>query len=569
MGALLGFTANPSRAASVALGSAISCSDSLTLAEIKIQRRNIFSAEEERRGPFLVTLPRRLMNRLHFTTRKSVIYRELLFQPGDPFQPSLLAETERNLRTLGFLNDISVVAVDTTPGGLVTVLVDTRDSWTLKTEATFTQASGGDRRWSMQFSDSNFMGYGTTMGVGVGGDENANYWNFWYRQRRFLGTPLWLGVDDREREDGHIRSVFLNRPFWGQGDRWNVESQYWDRVFTHRYYLSNAGPAGLEPGREISLYTLLPLGEKGLEINSLLRLHGHHQGRIWRLGGGARWNEAHYDLDPGEHELSDGRMVGLDWLADPSQPLGRDNGTTVWPYLRVQTLGRGWTKDRFILQYGTIEDLNLTPSVDLKVGPETGLLGTTTAGGQDRWRAEGAWNQWVVSGPGLILLQGQGQVVWGDATAAFHQYTLLAGWIGNLGSELTPWSTRVFGEYGHGKALAGTNSLVLGLVRGLRTLEFDGMAGDRLARLTVEEGKVLPGEILSMFRYGVGVFYAEGSAWWHGEERGLNNARHELGFGLRFGPTRSAKASTGRIDLVWDVQNGGTPVITATTRGFF
>ncbi len=537
--------------------------------EITIQRRNIFSPTEEETGTFLVKSLRRLMNRVHFRTRPNVIRKEFLFQSGDPFRPELLAETERNLRSLGFLNDISVSPVDTAAGGDVSIVVNTRESWTLKTDASYTQASGGDRRWSLQFSDTNFLGYGTTMGVGLGGDENSNYWNVWYRQRRILGTALWFGMDDREREDGHIRSVFLKRPFWGQEDRWSGEALFWDRIFNHRYYLSNAGRAGLDPRSATSLHALFPLREKGAELSALVRVHGRRRGRIWRLGTGVRWTESQYELGGGRHELSDSRVVDLSWLADPDQPLGRDNGTTVWPYLRMQTLGRSWTKGRYFLQYGTIEDINLAPLVDLKVGPVPGFLGTTTAGGHDRWHAEGTWDQWLDWGPGLVLLKGQGQMTWGDDQAQYHQYSLVTGWMGQLGSEMTPWLTRIFGEYGHGQALAGTKALVLGLDRGLRTLEFDGKAGDRLARWTVEEGKVLPGEILGMFRYGVGVFYAGGNAWWHDEERGLGDARHEIGCGVRFGPTRSANAATGRIDVVWDIQNGGSPVITATTRGLF
>jgi len=543
--------------------------DSLTVGDIQLVRRRIFSEEEERSETPLVGTLRRFMNRIHFTTRKSVIRRELLFHTGEPLRPALLEETERNLRTLGFLNDITVTPVDTLADGRVPILVDTRESWTLKTDFAYTQASDGDTRWNVQLSDNNFLGYGVTMGTGIGGDENSNFWNLWYRQRRFLGTALWFGMDDSERADGYARAVFLNRPFWSEGDRWSLETRYWDRSFDQRYYLSNAGPAGVDPRRLTNLHALFPRQEQGAEVSVLLRAHGKERGRIWRPGLGIRWMDVGYRLGNGERVLSDGRLVDLGWLDDVGQPLWRDRGVTVWPYFRLQTRGRGWTKNRFIMQYGTIEDLNLAPVVDVKVGPEPGALGTTTAAGVGRWRAEGTWEQWVISGPGLILLRGEGQAVWGDEVAGYHLYTVTAGWMGHMGAPETPWLTRVFAEYGHGDSLEGTMALTLGLDRGLRSLEFDGMAGDRLARLTLEEGKVLPGEMLGMFRYGVGAFFAAGAAWWHDEDRGPDDARREAGFGLRFGPTRSANAATGRIDLVWNLDDGGGPVMTATTRGFF
>ncbi len=543
--------------------------DSLTVGEVRLVRRPIFSPEEERSGTPLVGLLRRFMNRVHVVTRKSVIRRELLFHPGERLRPALLAETERNLRSLGFLNDITVAPADTLAGGRVPIVVDTRESWTLKTDFSYTQASGGDTRWNVQLSDTNFLGYGVTMGTGIGGDENSNYWNLWYRQRRILGTALWFGADDSERADGYARTVFLNRPFWSEADRWSLATRYWDRSFEQRYYLSNAGPAGEDPRRGASLHALFPRQEQGAEAGVLLRVHGKQRGRIWRQGLGMRWSKVGYGLDGRGQELSDGRNVDLGWLAGAGQPLGRDQGTTVWPYFEIQTHGRGWTKNRFIMQYGAIEDINLAPVVDVKVGPVPGAMGTTSAGGTARWRAEGTWEQWVVSGPGLILLKGTGEAEWGSDEADYHLYTVLAGWMGHTGAEETPWLTKVFAEYGHGDSLEGTKALTLGLDRGLRTLEFDGMAGDRLARLTMEEGKVFPGEMLGMFRYGVGAFVATGAAWWHDEDRGLDDARREAGCGLRFGPTRSANAATGRIDLVWDLDHGGGPVMTATTRGYF
>ncbi len=543
--------------------------DSLTVGEIRVERRPIFSAAEEHSGTAFVAAVRRWMNRLHVRTREGIIRRELLFAAGDPLRLDLLAETERNLRTLGYLNDIRVAPMDTLPDGRVPVLVSVRDSWTLKTDFSYTKASGGDTRWTVQMSDTNFLGYGVTMGAGIGGDENADYWNLWYRQRRFLGTGLSLGIDDRERGDGFVREVFLNRPFWSDGDRWSLESKGWDRSFNVRYYLSNAGPVGADPARSASLYALLPRHEKGAEFSVMLRVHGKERGRIWRPGLGLRWKDTSFDLGGGMAVLSDGRQEDIGWLADSDQPLGRDTGTLAWPYFRLQTRGRGWTKRRFIVQYGTVEDLNLAPMVDLRLGPVPAALGTDTAGGRSRWRLEGTWSQWVVSGPGMILLRGQGETEWGDDDADYHLYTLLAGWLGQRGAEETPWLTRVFVEYGHGRALEGSRALTLGLDRGLRTLEFDGMAGDRLLRWTVEQGKVLPGEMLGMFRYGLGVFYAAGAAWWSDEARDFDSARHEAGLGLRFGPTRSANAAVGRIDMVWDLDHGGGPVLTATTRGFF
>src|SRR2546422_5107591 len=49
------------------------------------------------------SLPYIWANRLHFETREYVIRRELLFEEGDPANPDVLYESERNLRRLNFL----------------------------------------------------------------------------------------------------------------------------------------------------------------------------------------------------------------------------------------------------------------------------------------------------------------------------------------------------------------------------------------------------------------------------------------------------------------------------------
>ena len=96
------------------------------------------------------------------------------------------------------------------------------------------------------------------------------------------------------------------------------------------------------------------------------------------------------------------------------------------------------------------------------------------------------------------------------------------------------------------------------------------MAGDRLARWNVEQGKATDWEVLGLFRLGAAVFYDGGCAWWTDEARSLaEDTRHEAGFGLRIGPTRSSGTQVSRLDVSWALDGSEGPVFTATTRGFF
>jgi len=538
----------------------------LVVGEIEIDSRDIFSPKEIENTNGALRFMRRTMNGVHFNTREYVLRRELLFKPGEPFMPGRLAETERNLRALGYLNNVSVTAVDTTSDGRVNIRVSTDESWTLRTSFSYSLASGGDQRWNVSLSDRNFLGHGVTLGGGLGEDENTSYWNLWYRQQRLFRTGLSLGIDYANRQDGYLRQVFLSKPFYALDDTWTMNFSVWDNLADYRYYLSNAGPAGADPASTASLYAKLPFHDSAVEAAIQKRISPEGEGRVWRVGAGIRARETNFDLNDPDYLLSDGRIEDLTFLAEPGQPFARDQGTTVFPFLWVRTLGRNWAKARFVLQYGPIEDLSRELDFDLRAGPAGGFLGSTTGYAESKFHFEGRFTKWAQVFGGYMLLHGAGQGDTGSSNVRNYRYDVVTGWIGTAGKASSPWITRIFAEYGQGQNLNGSKALLLGLDRGMRTLGFDGMAGDHLARWNFEQGKATPFEIAGLFRMGFAGFYSGGSAWWHDETRDKSDIRHEAGFGLRFGPTRSANS---QIALAWDLNGDGSPVITAITRGFF
>ncbi len=545
-------------------------STALVVGKIEIIRNNIFSKREIEKTVGTLALLRRTMNKLHINTREYVLRQELLFSSGEAYRPQLLAETERNLRDLGFLNQIQVTAVDTTADGRVNIRVEVRDSWSLKTNLTYSRSASGDSRWNVSLSEVNFLGQALTMGIGLGADENSSFHSLWFRKRRLTTAGLEVGADFSQREDGHYRGVFFSHPFYALGDKWSLETRAWDSLGNKRYFLSNAGPAGNHPARGASLYALIPKHQKSIEISSLLRLSPADEGRVWRLGAGLQIRDSLVDVGArSSWVLSDGREKDLTFLTEPEQPLAREQGLTVFPYLWLRTQGRNWTKASFVLQYGPTEDIPLDWSLSLKTGPSGAAMGSTTGFGGSSWRAEAATTKWFHLGAGLLMVQGYAEGKTGAAGNSYHRVNVQSGWLASLGSDRSPWLTRVVAEAGIGSHLTGDSAFLLGLNRGLRTLDFDGMAGDRLVRWNVEQGKVMPWEVLGMARLGFAAFYSGGCAWWEDENRGLRDSRHEVGIGLRLGPTRSANALTSKLDISWALDGSRGPVFTAATRGFF
>ncbi len=538
---------------------ATAATDSLVVGEIRLESEDVFTQAEVAEATGVNATLRRAMNALHIQTREWVVRRELLFAPGDPFSPERLAETERNLRRLGVLADVTVAPVDTTDDGRVDVRVAYRDSWTLATGVSFAVASDGTLRGNISLTERNFLGQGVVVQGLVGRDTDATYGRLYFRQNRFLSSAFALEVNLEERSFGYDRWARVGYPFRSDDQAWSAQAQAWTDEKENRWYLSHAELAGMDPREEASLYALLPRQSYGFEVQAARRLSGVTADRIWRAGIGVVHDLRDYDLGAGRFQLSTDDVADLGYLDDPGTPMARAEGTGTWPYLRLTSLGRSWGEGRFLLNYGSREDVPLDLSLDLQTGPALPDRG---------WQTAANLTDWSRVGPAFTYVQIYGDAVIGGVDPQPALVGALGGFVLRHDDTDRPRLTRVVAEVARGWHRTGDRVLLLGFDRGLRTLGLDGMAGDRLVRWNVEHGKPLPLVLLGIFQTGWGAFYDGGLARFDDEDRDLGDARHELGVGLRFGSLRSSTADLARLDLSWDLDGGG-PVITTVARGFF
>lgn len=540
-------------------GVAGATADTLRVGPIHLEVRDIYGRVELEKSNGLVRFVKRSMNALHPPTRQAVIEHELLFRPGDPYDPALLAETERNLRALGYLTNVRVTAADTLPDGTVPVTVRVQETWSLQMEFRYSRSSGS-QQWNVEVSDRNFLGRGVGVEFGAGETEDRRFRLAGWHQRRVAGAPWRLDARFVDQSDGSSSELALARPYYRQDDPGSVRLAGSDVSFRPRFYLPDTAwlRTDLPTGR---LYARLPVRDRLLELAGSRRLGPAGRGRIWRLGLALRVRERRFRLDD-RVTLSSGQSVGRDSLAAMLQPaLGRESGTTVAPLLTVETLGRRWDKERDIQRYGTVEDLPLDPALTLRTGPALRALGSDRERWLLEWRARD-WSRWA---GGHLLWEWTGSAQLGSVRNRTARTALLLGWFAHPAPS---WMVRAFGEGAVADHLLGSDALVLGLTRGLRTLEYDGRAGDRLWRANVESAWLLPGELLGFYRLGVAVFADAGDAWWRRGYHAAGGPREEVGIGLRFGPTRSARAEIARLDLTWSLDGGG-PVVTAITGGQF
>lgn len=525
----------------------------LRVGEVRLHVVDIYGDEELVHEHGLVAFAHRLMNGLHPGTRHGVIRRELLFREGDPLDPALLDETARNLRSLGFLTNVTVTPADTLPGGVVPVVVRVQETWSLRTTLSYSRASNADR-WVLLLSDSNFLGYGLQLEAGLGQDEDRDWRQLRYESRRLLKSDWRLKLEAADLSDGHTYQVDLERPYYADDDPWSAAASVWDLSYAPRYYVGDATSLAA------NLYATPRLRREGGLAQAGLRLSPRGNGRLWRLGLGLKVERVAYRFDAAS-ELSDGRVLtAAEAEALAGDPLHRESGRTVQLYLALETQSRRWATDRFVRRYGAQEDIALDPMLALRTGPALAALGSD----RPRWLFEAVAQDWSRLGRGWWLVRAVTQGALGG-DGGWHATDVVTGWTAHhLGGV-----TKVFVEAAAAAHPGGTDVLALGLTRGLRTSEYSGMVGDRLARWTAEHSVLLPSELLGFYRIGVAGFYAGGSAWWHGGARDLGDARHEAGLGLRFGPTRSARAEVSRLDLTWPLDGSSGPKVTAATGGWF
>lgn len=106
----------------------------------------------------------KVANALHRDTRKNVIENNLLFEAGDKLNPFLLADNERYLRDLNFIQD-AIFRIRRVPDSIdqVDVIVSVKDVFSLGPDA----GIGGTQKFNLGLKDENIFGTGSKFGAGV------------------------------------------------------------------------------------------------------------------------------------------------------------------------------------------------------------------------------------------------------------------------------------------------------------------------------------------------------------------------------------------------------------------
>jgi hypothetical protein len=471
---------------------------------VELRRSDIFDSTEAKSW-----LPR-LVNGLHVMTRPGIISRELLLKVGEPYDSARVAETARNLRTLGIFRKVTIDSVTTDSGFALKVFA--QDGWTTQADLRF-RSAGSQTDYQISLIERNLIGTATRFAVRYRHTPDRDIFAFQFLQPRLLVRTVSLGLRYESRSDGTRAAIAVDRPFFSLSDRAGFQTLFDirnERVLQFRNGLADPSD---------SLRRRFVIGR----VVAAQALRASSQGYV-RVGLSAQVRREDYTI----------------W---PVQPAGRSVTATVGPFIE-------WRRANFVVtrgfaRQGREEDVDLSnlARLELLAAPEflgydtdgVGLLAQVRVGTKMpqgfAWidsRANGVFN-----GGGLD----SGSVTVGGTfvVAPMRRHLLVGhadiGWIRN------PLPATEFD---------------LGFALGPRAFPIHAFTGDRTYFTTAEYRYTIGEDLFKALDLGLAGFVDHGGAWYRTQPRRTGT---DVGLGIRLSPSRAGDANTTRLDLAYRFKN--------------
>lgn len=487
---------------------------------IELNRQEIFDSAEANHWA------QRLANNLHIRTLPQVIRRVLLFRVGDPFDSVLVAETTRNLRSLGVFRDVQIDSVSTDSG--VVMQVVTRDAWTTRLGGRL-RTTGNQVSLGLSFSEGNFLGTATQASASFSSDPIRTTFALEAWQPRFLGSSVGVGARWENRSDGTVLYGRVDRPFYSIQDArgYLLTGEYRDE--TVNQYLD---------GIDVPVDTL-----------------DHILGAVRGSVGWALQRKSRGYLRSGVLA----QVVRNDYLSvADSGPVPRTITAAVGGYLE-------WSRSRFIARTG-FQTFSLTEDIDLSTTLTGGVYAAPTFFGYDSAGVGlfAAFRTGASFKNGLFLFNGisDGLITAAGVDSGGTVVSATVAW--------NPDSSSLLVLHGSGGALtnpAPGYEFDLGLESGPRAFGVHSFTGNRAFFASAEVRRLLWPRLFGVVSLGVAAYVDYGGAWWSDSPRRTGT---DVGIGLRMGQTRSSRGIISRVDLSWRFANDavGAGWVVSLGRGF-
>jgi len=487
---------------------------------IRIERMQIFGPGEMRRFPWIA----RLANGVHWLTRESVVRRELLLHRGDPYDPALAAETERNLRALRLFSRVSVTAESLSTGGVL-LRVRTQDRHTLRIGASYS-LEGGVQEWRLYYAERNFLGRALRIRTELNSASNRHRrlgTSVSYEDPRFLGRRVYTALEYKDADDLLLRRIILGHPFLRESQPW-AGALYFDGGWAlWRFYRD--GIVLREQRIDLQNFSGWLAVSRGTESKRSIAL-GYTRAR---------------DRAPEEARTPGDRMDLL-------------------------TLSASLTRRKFVkeINLDNLEEIEDVP-LGIRALATAGINVDRRPGFADGYGRTGL--RYVAGGAGspytaLSL----------DARSFLLERRLGFALLGidGLHRRRLPWNqTLILRARGWlGKNWPPGQQLALGSDTGLRGFPQNQFTGQRLALFNIEDRS---GALAHwwIFRLGTVLFADAGACWDENESFRRQRWHASVGAGLRLGNAKSGGSGLLRVDLPFRLDDRSFPEIIITSDQLF
>ncbi|MEW6412934.1 MAG: hypothetical protein AB1483_10765 [Candidatus Zixiibacteriota bacterium] len=517
---LCAFAGSATRSADRPLeGTDYSSFDGVLIDSVVIDNRNVYNTDEESYSHFIF----KLANKLHITTRKYIIERELLLGEGDPYSAVLAEESARNIRNGLNVYDAWIEPV-TLPDGSLLLRVVTVDQWSFSGGVNYSR-EGNETRWQIGVEEKNFLGNNQFLSLYYySQSDDDDYVESKFFENRLLGKPYQVGLTFSNNPVAEVQSLSFGRPFYDLGQHTafsGVLSAYSGRRDVYNDSI-RIGESYVD-GDQFDASYAYRLGDHSRK----LRLQVNYQYRYERNSEQTIFSTAPEDSLLARSNFADDSLFHY---------VGLEAKASKFDYVKMRKIdGFAYTED-FIVGYFAQAEYGRAFNSDFKLHQydlARFMISRYTADGSNLLRLDYVHYLWFYTDKQLRhMAQFIGRYyrrVNGVVTLALNV------------SYLSDWDA------------SGRNNLILGGNTGIRGYDKYFKTGNRRAVLNVESRFFTNIKILSAL-FGAVAFADFGNVWKDDEEISLKGMHSSVGVGLRIGFEKSTKNIV-RIDLAFSDQN--------------
>ena len=486
------------------------------IGRINLELENVFNLSNPGEDKRLY----RWANRVHQTTRPSVVEDILLFESGEPLLEQVLAESARLLRERGFVADAEITASSYDPvRNTADVNVWMRDSWSLEPDLKYSR-SGGENEYALGLVEDNMFGLGKSMTLSYSSDIDRDMRFFSYEDDNLFGSRKQLRAAIADLSDGRQFRFSAGRPFFSFDTRWSIMGET------------------LDDRRVDSIYDL---GEVIDEFRHDTRRISIYGGRSRGISDGVtkRWI-AGLSFDENEFEEAPGFGPPL---------LLPENRRLIYPWAGFQWIGDDYRQVSELNDMGRIEDIALGLNLFARIGVASPELDSDRRAILVDFSADRGWEP---LGPGSLALFSASAISRVEGNEYLNTVISLSGSFmrRNFGDELFLASlTTVFAS-----KLDPENQVLLGGDNGLRGYPLRYQSGEQSALLSLEQRFYTDWYPFRLIRVGYAFFFDAGRVWGDDPRNTPNlGTLYDIGVGLRLTSPRSSGRAVVHLDLAFPI----------------